>query len=367
MFGLKKIFGRRKEKNSVENFWDWFKKNEHQFRKVMSDSEKAQIFLSELIEQIKPFNPWLKALAGPYDDKRYELIITADGDIALFCKVEELVQAAPTINGWILTAHKPGIGLEKMRVDMGDREYSSDNMKFYPVQEADYPDEIKIVLTHPDYNEEEKENFQQGGIIYLENALGELNTATLIDSCEVKGIPGPDIELIPLGKLEDYLKWREKEFIEKYEKLEAERPEDIFNVLEAQDSNGLPVLATINTGYAEWKFKAAYPWCVQVDIDYKGEENGMPDKKQLEELQEIEDQLLKELEETHLIYLGHDTHNNRRTIYAYGHEYNIVSKKIHQYLENANWDYPIVFFIRKDKYWRNMEWFFNASEKEEGE
>ena len=76
--------------STAENFWNWFLKNKVRFKKVLNNSQQAQQFLDELITSMKPFNPWFKALAGPFDDKRSELIITSDGDIALFCKVEEL-------------------------------------------------------------------------------------------------------------------------------------------------------------------------------------------------------------------------------------------------------------------------------------
>lgn len=356
---LKKIMGKGTDKKPAENFWNWFVKNEQRFKKIIDKPDKAGVFLDELIAQMKHFNPWFKALAGPYDDTKYELIITADGDIALFCKVEELVKAAPAVENWVITAHKQPIGMDKMRIDMLGHEFSADNMKFYPVNDPAYPDEIHIVLVHPDYNEEQKNDFQSGGMIYLENALGEVNTATLIDDYEVKGPPGDGTELIPLLKLEEYLRWREKEFIEKYEKLEAVRPGDGYSVLESEDTAGNPVFATVNTGYKNWDFKAAYPWLVQVDIDFKGSDRGLPDKKQMGELQAIEDQLFKHLS-ADVINVGHDTHNNRRSVYAYAADYKEVSHKIHEYFDTLETEFEVVFFIRKDKYWKNMEWFFNA-------
>ena len=263
---------------------------------------------------------------------------------------------------WKVTAHKPPMGWDSMKINMYGHEFSSDNMKFYPRQDPNYPDEIKLTLTHPEYNEEEKERFQTGGTVFLENALGEVNTATLIDSYQVRGLPEDDVELIPLTKMEEYLRWREKEFIEKYEKLDAKKPEESYNVLESQDEAGKPVFATINSGYKNWEFRAAFPWCLQIDIDYKGNENGMPDKAQSQSLQEIEDQLLELLAPADIIFIGHQTHNHRRTIYAYCSDYNVVSRQIHQYIEASKWVFDIAFFIKKDKYWRNMEWYFNAKD-----
>src|SRR5262249_42358912 len=162
--------------------------------------------------------PYLKALAGPYSGDKYELIITADGDIALFCKVEELINAAPNVEYWVLTAHKPALGFEGISIDLYGKEFSTLTTQFYPIVMEDYPDEVSIILTHGDYDKKEDNHFQAGGMIYLENGLGEVNTATKIDHYETGPAPSPGegIETIPIVKLADYLNWREKEFVERY-------------------------------------------------------------------------------------------------------------------------------------------------------
>jgi len=134
---LKHIPEKQNSKDSAAAFWKWFIENEQRFRSVeKTNSEEALAFLDDLITEMKPFNPWLKALAGPYSTDKHELIITADGDIALFCKVEELIQAAPKIEGWIITAHKPPLGFEGISIDMYDKEFSSRSMHFYPINNS---------------------------------------------------------------------------------------------------------------------------------------------------------------------------------------------------------------------------------------
>jgi hypothetical protein len=360
------LFKKKQEKPPAQIFWNWFVKNEHRFKDAVGNTNKAHVFLDELITQMKPFNPWLKALAGPYDDKRFELIITADGDIALFCKVDELVQAAPALPNWLITAHKPSIGMEPMSIEMFGHRFSTDNMSFYPVIDPNYPDEINIVIVHPDYTEDEDGNFQTAGMIYLENALGELNTATMIDKYELSRVPPPEeqVELIPLAKLDGYLKWREKEFVEKYANKDAARPVESWGVLEAEDREGKPMFATIDSGFRGWEYMAAYPWLVQVDIDYKGSEKGLPDKKQMEQLQQIEDDLVQKLTGmSSVLFLGHHTHDNRRSIFIHTDDYYPVSKIIHEYIDNNTSSYKPVFFIRKDKYWQNMAFFYDAIEE----
>lgn len=354
--------------DAADMFWQWFVNNEHRFRGLeKNDSDQALLFLDELISQMKPFNPWLKALAGPYSGNRYELIITADGDVALFGKVEELVARAPKLNKWKFTAHKPALGFEGISIDLYEKKFNVDTTCFYPIVREEYPDEVNIVLTHVDYNEEDDDQFQAGGMIYLENGLGEENTATKIDHYETGALPAPDsgIEVIPISKLADYLGWREKEFVEKYESVHAQRPEENFNLLEAEDTDGKMMMVTIDAGFKEWPLRPAFPWYLQVDINYQGDNSGLPTGAQLEELQQLEQQIVQILTANGAAWFtGHRTYDNVRNIYFYASEYKTSSQQMHRFIETVQTPYTILFFIRKDKYWQNMEMYFNVNAEE---
>ncbi len=362
--------GSQKSNGTLEaatTFWQWFVDNEERFRDYEDqDSEKTHDFLDELIHELKPFNPWLKALAGGDGHGKYELIITADGDIALFPKVEQLIAVAPDIDGWKLTAHKPPLGFDQIRIDMYDKEFSAETVQFYPLINPEYPDEVNIVLTHPGYKEDEDEQFQTAGMIYLENGLGELNTAVQIDKYVVGELPSETdgMEIIPITKLNEYLNWREKEFVEKYESSGKSRPEESYTVLEAKDNENKPMFATIDAGFRDWEYRSAFPWLLQIDINYKGDEEGLPDKTQMEELQNREDEIMALLitdSATH--YTGHRTYDNYRSIYFYTNNYSRASRILHNYLEKYQRHSQIVFFIRKDKYWHTMEQFYGAAEE----
>lgn len=350
--------------DAATRFWQWFADNEYRFRELeKNDSEQALIFLDELIQHMKPFNSWLKALAGPYAGNKYELIITADGDVALFCKVEELIDKAPALSNWKFTAHKPALGFEGISIDLYEKKFNVDTTCFYPIIHEEYPDEVSIVLTHTEYQPEEDDQFQAGGMIYLENGLGELNTATKIDHYETGALPPSetDIEVIPITKLADYLNWREKEFVEKYESIDAQRPPESFNLLEAEDRDGNVMLVTVDVSFKDWPLRPAFPWLLQVDINYKGQKNGLPDSEQTRELQPIEDAIIELLISGGNIYfIGHRTYDHIRNLYFYASEYRTCSRMLHRYVETIQSEYTVLFFIRKDKYWQNMELYFNV-------
>ena len=54
--------------------------------------------------------------------------------------------------------------------------------------------------------------------IFLDNFLGELNFVTTIDHVSVIGKKDAEKELVPIGKLKDFLMWREKEFLSRAQK-----------------------------------------------------------------------------------------------------------------------------------------------------
>jgi hypothetical protein len=362
MAGISKYY--RQEgtmQQAAASFWQWFVDNEHRFRKLeKNDSDQALSFLEELIQQMQPYNPYLKALAGPDNNGNFELIITSDGDIALFCKVEELIKAAPVVAGWVFTAHKPALGFEGISIDLYGLQFSTDTTSFYPVVQDDYPDEVNIVITHSGYNKEMDDHFQAGGMIYLENGLGEVNTATKIDNYETGPVPAADkgVEVIPVTKLHEYLNWREKEFVEKYESVPAERP-DTYHLLEAEDRDGKKMLLTVNMDCRYWDKKPAYSWLLQVNINYTGDENGFPSEDQLIALQTLEEEMFMLLPGDRTILAGNKTYDNCRNIYFYVSDYKTTAAVLSQYVEGKETMYEIVFFIRRDKYWRVMEQYFN--------
>jgi hypothetical protein len=362
MAGISKYY--RKEgatQQAAMAFWQWFGENEHRFRKLeKNDSDQALSFLEELIEQMQPFDPYLKALAGPDSNGNFELIITSDGDIALFSKVEELVNAAPAVPNWVFTAHKPALGFEGISIDLYGLQFSTETTSFYPVVLDDYPDEVNIVLTHTGYTKDLDDHFQAGGMIYLENGLGEVNTATKIDNYETGPVPdaGKGIELIPISKLHEYLNWREKEFVEKYESVPDERP-DTYHLLEAEDRDGKKMLLTVNMDCRYWDKKPAYSWSLQVNINYTGDANGFPSEEQLIALQTLEEEIFALLPEDRTILAGNRTYDNCRNIYFYVSDYRSTAILMNRFIESKVTGYEILFFIRRDKYWRIMEPYFN--------
>lgn len=352
---LKKLFGRREKVRDAHSFWEWFLLHERSFHAAVNGKKDInKSFLDQLMPKLEQLNSWFACSAGMCDTTTAELIITAQGDVKTFVFAEELVAAAPAITGWKFTALKPPTGLA-ISIEMDGHIFNDKKMNFFSRDNPDYPDEIEITLVHNNLTEENKDIITNGTFIFLDNALGELNTATLIDNILISGSEEEHGELIPLEKLQDFLTWKEKEFVEKYNGARHNTKSDKYSILEAKDEKGLPSIALVNQELLDWDAKASHPWMMVIEITFKPVNNGMPDKNVSAILNQFEDELVLLLPDSDgYLNLGRDTYNSKRTIYFACKEFRNCSRTVHRLLPNYSREVEITYDIYKDKYWRTM-------------
>ncbi|MFV0345329.1 MAG: DUF695 domain-containing protein [Bacteroidales bacterium] len=344
--------------SAYKDFWAWFETNESTFHKAVKENDNVvENFFDYLATELDKITEGIFYLSGMYDENTSELILTADGNLENIVLIEELINVAPSLKNWKFTALKPEHDIENMSIKMGDYTFNKDNISFYATEHEYYPDLVDIVLVHDDYTEQNKDNIANGVLIYLDNYLGELRFAVDIDEFSFASKTEAKSELIPLSKLKDYIIWREKEFLEKYNKVDTCELEDKYSQLSADLSNGKPLLAIINTNLLNWEHKASHPWVLSIEISYTGAENGMPTDTELSEIYEFEDMLEKNLEVDGVLYIGRQTADGSREIYYVSDDFRAMSK-IMFFLKNTpsiqlDFDYEIY----KDKYWQSFERF----------
>ena len=216
---IKSIFKKKDDAvKSYEDFWNWFNKHEKTFYRVVKEQgDIEKNFFDKLFPKLNELKAGFFFLTGMYDDITAELIITAEGEIKNIVFVEELINSAPKIEGWKFTSLKPALDIKDVSIEMEGYKFNNENLSFYSNDEVNYPDEIDICIVHEDFNEENKSTITNGTYIFLDNYLGELDFAVTIDNLKVHGKSKNKKELIPIEKLKDFLIWRQKEFIEKYE------------------------------------------------------------------------------------------------------------------------------------------------------
>lgn len=358
---LKNLLGKKEEPiRCYKGFWNWFQANEGAFFKVVKGNGNIEKdFFNKLAPKLDQLKDGIYFLTGMYDDHTVELILTADGAIENIVFVEELVSAAPQMEGWRFTALKPALDIRDVRIKMGTYEFSRDNLSFYANDHADYPDEIDITVVYSDFTEADKTTITNGVYIFLDNYLGELDFATTIDSLQVQGREGAQKELIPIEKLKDYLAWRQKEFIEKYEGVRHDTQNDSYSVGEVKLKNGHTLFAVINTDLLVWDSKASHPWLLNVEIRYDGKNNnGMPDEATYKLLDEIENELTSRLKDSDgYLNIGRQTADSTRNIYLACKDFRAPSKVVHCIQQRYAGQLELSYDLYKDKYWQSFERF----------
>lgn len=358
---LKRLLKSETKIKSYADFWKWFQVNEKVFYKVVKDNgDIDQEFFRKLSPKLAELREGYYYLTGMLDDHTAELVFTADGKVKNFVFIEELVESAPAIPNWKFTAHKPALDIKDVAINMSGYQFTGDNLTFHPVENSSYPDEIEITIVHPDFTESNKNEITNGVYIFLDNYLGELNFATTVDYLSVEAAKDERPNKVPIHKLKDYLNWRQKEFIEKYEGVRQNTENDSYANFEARHENGNTLLALMNTRLLSWDRKASHPWIMKVDIKYNDSGNGLPDSNTYELMNEIEEKINLELKDSDgYLNVGRETANGLREVYYACNNFRISSKVLSQVIHEYAGRLELSYDIYKDKYWRTFNPFMN--------
>lgn len=347
--------------NSIQyqEFWNWFAENSNSFYQAIKMHEGIEEnFFDKLTPKLNEVRENIYFLTGMMNETNAELIFTPDGVIKNIAFVEDLVSVAPEIPNWKFTALKPETNIENIGIQMDDLVFNSETVSFYPNEHAEYPDEIDITIVHKNFSEENKEAITNGVYIFIDNYLGELNSVTTIDNMNVIGENDAKKETISIAKLKDYLIWREKEFLEKYEGTHKNTEDDNYNSLQAELENGMPFIAIVNSTILQWESKASHPWILSVEIDYEGDESGLPDEKIYDLMNDFEDEILAELTDAEgYLNIGRETADNLREIHFACKEFRKPSKTLYNLISKYEGKLNVDFHIYKDKYWQSFERF----------
>ena len=360
---LKNIFGKKDEPiKSYNDFWSWFQRNEKDFFAVIKNRKEIESgFFNKLSPKLGELKDGYFYLTGMFDDNTVELVLTAEGNTKNILFVEELVNAAPQINGWKFTALKPSLNIEDVNIKMAGYEFNGKNISFYANEFEEYPDEIDITIVHNDLTEENKDQIANGTYIFLDNYLGELDFVNNIDALKTISTQQAEKELIPIIKLKDFLAWRQKEFIEKYEGVRYNTENDSYSTLEAELESGAKLFAVINTDLLNWDSKASHPWISVLTLKYDGSNNtGMPSNNDYKLLDKIEEEIMQELKDIDgYLNIGRQTSKGEREIYFACKDFRKPSKVFFKTQQNYSESFEIEYEIYKDKYWQSFERFNN--------
>ena len=197
------------EKEKISQFWDWFQKNNKSYlflNQVDSISVKDDL-LDKFLEKLHQYNDKLFfEIGGHPDDENVELIISAEGNVEYFEKVEHLVNSAPKIKHWQVIAFKPPMG-KGFKTNYHDKDFDPSKIIFIPLNNEDNPNLIGLQVCYPDFNEEESETFVNGTYLVIDTLIGERSCALDINYLEVTITPSniKDYNFMHLEDLQEFI------------------------------------------------------------------------------------------------------------------------------------------------------------------
>lgn len=196
---------------TADEFWSWFKANNSNFffLNQVDNKQERERLLDLFEDHLHRYSDKIYFLIGGHPDKVQDLIITAEGNLSAFDKVEELVRHAPKIDNWNVIAFKPPADSIPTSEANGIS-LNAKNLWFTPLENKKSPDLLGIRIFSPDYLPERREDFLFVAYQLLDVLLGEKINALYIHHVDIAELPDDFHGLIELPKLQQYIEWRNK-------------------------------------------------------------------------------------------------------------------------------------------------------------
>lgn len=186
------------------DFWNWFMKNNEPYLSLDElQEDEAEELMSAFMDELNKYSEELYFQIGGEPNKTTELIITAEGNIEYFDKVEELVNAAPVIDNWEVIAFKQAIAGHSVS-DWGSFKINSEDLYFIPLTNIK---DIRLNIQIFVKGYEAIEHFEEAGsavLVILDSILGEKNFALNIGEVEILPLKESD-KVYPILDLPGYL------------------------------------------------------------------------------------------------------------------------------------------------------------------
>ena len=207
IFGLScstKDNGQNMTSQPIEEFWTWFIKNEEDLKNFEKDPDK---YLNKILTQIVKIQEGLAVELEPSVGNIIGMTISADGDYTLFPIVERIYEKAPVLEGWKFYAFRQRAPIEKVKefvLSNGEQELKVEDMKFAPIIEND---SLDILVFVKGLTEENKNEIAYGGLLLLDNILGEYDCVTKVRHYDFQAMPQDlrNSDLRPLYEVADFV------------------------------------------------------------------------------------------------------------------------------------------------------------------
>ncbi len=197
-----------KNEEKILSFWEWFINNRQSYFFINeADVEIKNKMLNELEGQLHKYCDKLYFEIGGYPSGPKELIITAEGDIAYFDKVEKIISLAPKLDNWRFIAFKPPMGAS-FKTKFEDVEINASEVWFLPLGTNNANKSIDIHIGIRNYAQIKNSEWLNSAICkMLDTTIGEKSFALDINSIEIMELPNEPEQkgMFNLAKLEEYI------------------------------------------------------------------------------------------------------------------------------------------------------------------
>lgn len=179
-------------------FWAWVAANVDALKAVKTGQEPVTTQLVAELEKVAPGLAW--ELGSGTDP--FELIISADGNKALFPVVKQLVEAAPPIEGVKVIAFRPRKKIAEFSLKLGEQTLGGKDLWFAAGEDPDRKGLLGVDVFVVGLRSERDEKLKNAAFMLLEAAAGEYDLETKIGAIEFKPAPAnPGSPLRPLTDL----------------------------------------------------------------------------------------------------------------------------------------------------------------------
>ncbi len=164
-----------KKSNQYESFWKWFVKQESNIN--MNFESNKEGFMDELSSRLKGIDNNLTfEISHTQEEKKRELVISADGIADSFQHVINLCDAAPEFLNWIIIAFRPRMNSDEIEIKMGDISLSYQDVHFRFIDNGHYID-LDIYIEDLESN---RDQFINMYFILLDSLIGEYDAVSKI-------------------------------------------------------------------------------------------------------------------------------------------------------------------------------------------
>jgi hypothetical protein len=198
---------------TANDFWNWFKANNTRFL-VLNDpdlgKETKEELLDGLLEHLHEYCDKLYFAVGGWHGDDQELIITADGDVDYFDKVDELIDCAPILENWNFTAFMQPHELDYTS-HFEDVILKPLEMYFLPLNSSSKPKSIGLKVCLANYQEVKDSEWLKAAVYrVLDTVLGEKAFALDVDYIDIGTLPDNPEEkgMMELKDLSRFIKWK---------------------------------------------------------------------------------------------------------------------------------------------------------------